>query len=166
MPRNIRGERDATQAETISGFAEKPLGFYDTSHIVRGPDGLLQLVGLSARKVSKDAPLLPEIDVNKFRNQTPGWKLLKNEQGVAFLRQEWKVKDFTAAVQMFERIGLVAEEAGHHPDLHLRNCNEISAELSTHSLGGLTETDFIVAARMNAISVKDLMPKPKARFWA
>ena len=36
---------------------------------------------------------------------------------------------------MFDRIGLVAEEAGHHPDLHLRNCTEISAELSTHSLG-------------------------------
>lgn len=31
----MRGERDATQAETISGFAEKPLGFYDTSHVVR-----------------------------------------------------------------------------------------------------------------------------------
>ena len=32
--------------------------------------------------------------------------------------------------------------------------------------GGLTETDFIVAARINAISIKDLIPKPKARFWA
>ena len=55
---------------------------------------------------------------------------------MAFLRQDWKVKDFPSAVQMFDRIGLVAEEAGHHPDLHLRNCTEISAELSTHTLGG------------------------------
>jgi len=64
-----------------------------------------------------------------------GWKVLKNAEGVDFLRQEWKVKDFPSAVEMFDRIGMVAEEAGHHPDLHLKNCNEIAAELSSHSLG-------------------------------
>ena len=51
------------------------------------------------------------------------------------LRQEWKVQDFKAGLEVFNRIGLIAEKEGHHPDLHLVGNNAVAAELSTHSLG-------------------------------
>ena len=112
------------------------------------------------------------------------------------MRQEWKVKNFTSGLALLEKIALLAEEEGHHPDLHLQGYNTVAVELSTHSVGkcaicdlrafviplplfsltssasqklyagGLTENDFIMAARINAIYVKDLLPKPKPRFWA
>lgn len=51
-------------------------------------------------------------------------------------------------------------------DLHLEGYNKVYADLSTHSLGGLTENDFIMAAKINELDVGDLLPKKKPRFWA
>ena len=55
---------------------------------------------------------------------------------------------------------------GHHPDLHLEGWNKVSIVLNTHSVGGLTENDFIMAAKINDIDVADLKKKPKQKFWA
>ena len=77
-----------------------------------------------------------------------------------------QVRNFNAGLELFGRIGKVAEEEGHHPDLHLCGYNLVSAELSTHSVGGLTENDFIMAAKINDIEMADLLPKRKPKFWA
>lgn len=69
--------------------------------------------------------------------QVPGWQLSNDQQGVLCLRQEWKVKNFKAGLDLFKRIGEVAEEEGHHPNLHLEGYNRVSAELNTHSVGRL-----------------------------
>ena len=66
-----------------------------------------------------------------------GWKLLLNDQGQPYLRQEWKVKNFTSGLALLEKIALLAEEEGHHPDLHLQGYNTVAVELSTHSVGKL-----------------------------
>jgi 4a-hydroxytetrahydrobiopterin dehydratase len=60
----------------------------------------------------------------------------------------------------------VADAEGHHPDLHLRSYNHVAVELSTHAVGGLTENDFIMAAKINEIPLDDLLPKRKPQFWA
>lgn len=61
---------------------------------------------------------------------------------------------------------MIAEAEGHHPDLHLTNFNTVVAELTTHAAKGLTENDFIVAAKINDLELSDLMPKRKQKFWA
>lgn len=65
----------------------------------------------------------------------PGWQLKEDANGVLRLRQEWKVRNFQAGLELFKRIGEVSEAEGHHPDLHLEGYNRVAAELSTHSVG-------------------------------
>ena len=96
-------------------------------------------LGLAAKKCvpceAGKAKVLSDVEVNSLRNQTPGWQIITNAQGHCCLRQQWKVKNFKAGLEVFERIGKVAEEEGHHPDLHLEGYNTVAADLSTHSVG-------------------------------
>lgn len=81
-------------------------------------------------------------------------------------RQEWKVRNFVSGLELFKRISVVAEEQGHHPDLHLEGYNNARVELWTHSAGGLTENDFIMASQINEVDVSDLKKKPRKQYWA
>jgi 4a-hydroxytetrahydrobiopterin dehydratase len=163
------GARDPFAAEVESNFSEKVLGNYDTSHVIRGPDGLKQYFGLAAKKCvpceAGKAKALEEYDINRLRNQVPGWRLSEDAQGNKCLRQEWKVRNFTAGLELFSRIATVAEEEGHHPDLHLEGFNTVYAELSTHAVGGLTENDFVMAAKINSLDFTDLYPQKPRRLY-
>ncbi len=77
-----------------------------------------------------------------------GWS--KTPDGKA-LRKEWQMKDFVAAVELIGRIKDVAEAADHHPDLHLTSFRKLVVELSTHSIGGLSDKDFAVAAEIERL---------------
>src|SRR3954454_11769943 len=70
------------------------------------------------------------------------------------LRREWRVKDFATALDFFNRIGEIAEAEDHHPDLHLTGYRNVAVELSTHAVGGLTENDFILAAKIDQLPVE------------
>ena len=63
----------------LSLWGIAPIFYYLNPKFCRGPDGLLRLVGLSAREINKDAAVLSEIDVNKLRNQTPGKSICHSE---------------------------------------------------------------------------------------
>ena len=96
-------------------------------------------VGLSSKKCmpceAGKVKALSEAEVNSYRNQVQGWRLVSNSKGDQCLRQDWKVRNFKAGLEAFSRIGEIAEEEGHHPDLHLEGYNGLAAELSTHSVG-------------------------------
>lgn len=96
-------------------------------------------LGLAAKKCvpceAGKAKALTDVEVNSIQNQTPGWQVITNAQGHRCLRQQWKVKNFKAGLEVFERIGKIAEQEGHHPDLHLEGYNTVAADLSTHSVG-------------------------------
>ncbi len=79
-------------------------------------------------------------EMNLLCTQVPGWQLVKGASGALSLRQEWKVRNFQAGLELFKRIGEVAEAEGHHPDLHLEGYNRVAAVLSTHSVGMPTPT--------------------------
>ena len=78
----------------------------------------------------------------------PDWKLTPDGLRI---RREWRVKDFMAALDFFSRVGHIAEREGHHPDLHLTGYRNVAVELWTHAVGGLTENDFILAAKIDAL---------------
>ncbi|HEV3439224.1 MAG TPA: 4a-hydroxytetrahydrobiopterin dehydratase [Gemmata sp.] len=80
--------------------------------------------------------------------QIPGWRL--SEDGKRLIRN-WRVLDFITGLDFFRRIGDVAETEDHHPDLHLANYRDVTVELWTHAAGGLTENDFIMAAKIIAL---------------
>ncbi|XP_054802273.1 pterin-4-alpha-carbinolamine dehydratase 2, mitochondrial isoform X2 [Prosopis cineraria] len=93
--------------------------------------------------------------------QVAGWNLVK-EGGVMKLRQSWKVKSFTKGLEFFKIVADLAENEGHHPDLHLVGWNNVTIEIWTHAIGGLTENDFILAAKINKLPLDHLLRRKAA----
>jgi 4a-hydroxytetrahydrobiopterin dehydratase len=81
----------------------------------------------------------------------PQWRLSDDGKRI---RRDWRVKDFATALDFFRRVGEVAESEDHHPDLHLTGYRNVVLELSTHAVGGLTENDFILAAKIDQLPVE------------
>lgn len=173
MERSLLGEdfgaRDPTAGEIGSNFAEKVLGNYNTEHIIKPPDAIGNIVGLKNKRCvpcEGDVKPLGESDVNKLRLQVPGWKVRTTAAGTPCIAYEWKVRSFRAGLDLLNRLGEVAEAEGHHPDLRLEGYSNVTAEITTHAAGGLTENDFILAAKINELELGDLLPKAKPKFWA
>jgi len=80
--------------------------------------------------------------------QLTGWSL--SGDGLR-IRKSWIMKDFLAAVDFLRRVADLAESEGHHPDLHLERYRHVSVELWTHAIGGLSENDFILAAKIDRL---------------
>jgi 4a-hydroxytetrahydrobiopterin dehydratase len=74
------------------------------------------------------------------------------------IRREWVAEDFVTAIDFFTRVAELAEEEGHHSDLHLVGYRNVAIELWTHAIGGLSENDFIVAAKIGDLP-------PKTTLW-
>jgi len=95
-------------------------------------------------------PPLTDAQVRDLLKQTPGWTPTADGKRI---RREWRVKDFVTALDFFHRIGAIAEAEDHHPDLHLVGYRNVAVELWTHAVNGLTENDFILAAKINELPV-------------
>jgi len=78
--------------------------------------------------------------------QVPGWQIESGE-----LTRTFQFPGFVAALEFVNRVGAVAEEAGHHPDIDIRY-NRVRLALITHSAGGLTGKDFDLAARVQDLA--------------
>jgi 4a-hydroxytetrahydrobiopterin dehydratase len=81
------------------------------------------------------APLLEELGGD--------WRIDKN----GHLTKDFAFEDFAAAMKFAERVGVIAELEGHHPDLHV-GWGRCQVEIWTHAIDGLTESDFILAAKV------------------
>ena len=79
-----------------------------------------------------------------------GWLLTHEGQRI---RKDWTVRNFMAAMDFFNKVAEVAENDGHHPDLHIAGYRNLSVELWTHAIGGLSENDFILAAKIDQIPI-------------
>ena len=77
-----------------------------------------------------------------------GWKLTENGQRI---RKDWTVKNFLAGMSFFEKVAELAEAEQHHPDLHLWGYKNLWIEIWTHAIGGLSENDFILAAKIDEL---------------
>src|SRR5262245_13386456 len=96
-------------------------------------------------------PPLPPDQVKTLLTQVAGWMLTPDGRRI---RREWRVKDFVTALDFFRRVGDLAESKGHHPDLHLTEYRNVAIEIWTHAANGLTENDFILAAKIDLLPVK------------
>ena len=76
-----------------------------------------------------------------------GWELV---EGTA-IRKTITCKDFLDAVWLIQKIAPIAEAEDHHPDLHLTRYKRLTIELSTHAISGLSENDFILAAKIDQL---------------
>mmetsp|Transcript_35315 Transcript_35315/g.89394 ORF Transcript_35315/g.89394 Transcript_35315/m.89394 type:complete len:214 (-) Transcript_35315:345-986(-) len=161
------GARDATQGEIESGFGDKQLWHWNTDHIIKVPQGMKGKIGLLAYKCAPVASLqlVEEKDMNLMKQQVPGWRIVAAASGKPAIRQDWKLKSGEAAQQLQTMIKDLAQAEGHAPEVTVTG-ETLSAELTTAALGGLTPNDFIMAAKINDMNIKDLLPPPRKRFWA
>jgi len=70
------------------------------------------------------------------------------------IRKDWEVKNFRAGMDFLNRVAEVAEQEGHHPDVHLEGYRHVWIEIWTHAIGGLSENDFILAAKIDQLPVQ------------
>ena len=89
-------------------------------------------------------PLSPE-DLSAHLAQMPGWNVAGRE-----LVRVFQFKDFRAALGFVNHVGVLAEEAGHHPDIDIRY-NKVRLGLSTHDAGGITAKDFALAKQADQL---------------
>lgn len=82
--------------------------------------------------------------------QLEGWELSDG----ARIEKRWTVKNFLAGMAFLNRVAEVAESEGHHPDVHLTGYRKVRIELTTHAIGGLSENDFILAAKIDRLPVE------------
>ena len=101
-------------------------------------------LSLADRHCKPGAPLLADSDAAALYHQLPGWRIVDGKQ----LSKSFVFPDFAAALAFVNRVGEVAEAEGHHPDLHLA-WGRVDAVTWTHSAGGLTESDFVLAAKID-----------------
>ena len=95
-------------------------------------------------------PPVSKQEAEQLIAKLPGWRI--TDDGIRICR-EWIVKSFMAGIEFFNRVAELAEEEGHHPDLHLVGYRNVVIELWTHAIGGLSENDFIMAAKINQLPV-------------
>ena len=93
-------------------------------------------------------PTLPRPQVDRLLPMVPGWSV-EEAGGHLRLARTVSFKGFMPGVSLVERIAAIAEAEGHHPDL-LLGYGSLTIWLWTHAAGGLTENDFILAARVSA----------------
>lgn len=85
--------------------------------------------------------------LQELARQVPEWEVV----GEHHLRRVWRWKNFVEALAFVNRVGAVAEELGHHPVIEL-SWGRTVVSLHTHRIDGLTENDFILAARIDKIA--------------
>jgi 4a-hydroxytetrahydrobiopterin dehydratase len=93
-------------------------------------------------------PYTPDEAQEMMQQVSEGWMLIDDAH---MLVKEFRFPDFKQALAFANKVGEVAEEEQHHPDMTI-GWGNVSIELSTHAIGGLSENDFILAAKIDKIS--------------
>ena len=109
-----------------------------------------QLVAKKCLPCEGGVDACPRIEAEAQLHTLQGWRLVHDGQRI---RKDWVVKNFIAGMDFFNRVAAVAEAEGHHPDLHLESYRKLWIELWTHAIGGLSENDFILAAKIDKLPI-------------
>ncbi len=95
-------------------------------------------------------PSLTAVEAESLLGRIEEWALSHEGNRI---RREWTAKNYQSAIDFFVSVAALAEREGHHPDLHLEGYRHVSVELWTHAIGGLSENDFILAAKIDQLPI-------------
>jgi len=93
-------------------------------------------------------PPLKGEELKQLNEQIDGWDVIEEHH----LSKTYKFPNFVKALEFVNKVGSIAEQQGHHPDIFL-TWGKARIEIWTHKIDGLTESDFILAARIDEISI-------------
>jgi 4a-hydroxytetrahydrobiopterin dehydratase len=97
-------------------------------------------------------PPLDDATTTLLLGEVAGWRRvqLEGEKSGARITKRLRFADFVAAMSFLDKMAVIAEAEGHHPDFCV-HYNQVDVTLWTHSVGGLSENDFILAAKLDAL---------------
>ena len=87
-------------------------------------------------------------EIHKYQKKVDGWDVIKNNKGIFFLEKKFKFKNFLESQNFVNLVGKISEEEGHHPDLSF-GWGYAKVSITTHAIEGLSENDFILAAKID-----------------
>ena len=87
-------------------------------------------------------------EIHKYQKKVDGWSLVKNEKDIFFLEKKFTFKNFLDSQDFVNQVGKISESEGHHPDI-LFGWGYTKIMITTHAIEGLSENDFILAAKID-----------------
>ncbi len=89
-------------------------------------------------------------EIYKYQKKVDGWDVLKDEKKNFFLEKKFTFKNFLESQNFVNEVGTISEEEGHHPDI-IFGWGYAKINITTHAIKGLSENDFILAAKIDQI---------------
>jgi len=88
--------------------------------------------------------------IHKYQKKVDGWNIVKNTKENYFLEKNYIFKNFKESQNFVNRVGKISEKEGHHPDIFF-GWGYAKINIMTHAIEGLSENDFILAAKIDEI---------------
>ena len=89
-------------------------------------------------------------EIHKYQKKVDGWNLIKDSKEVFFLSKKFNFGNFLESQKFVNEVGKISEEEGHHPDISF-GWGYAEIKITTHAIEGLSENDFILAAKIDKI---------------
>ena len=89
-------------------------------------------------------------EIHKYQKKVDGWDVKKNDKTIYYLSKNFKFKDFKNSQKFINKVSEISEDENHHPDI-LFGWGYAKILITTHAIEGLSENDFILAAKIDQI---------------
>ena len=89
-------------------------------------------------------------EIHKYQKKVDGWHLKKNKKNIYFLEKNFIFENFINSQNFIDKVGKISEKEGHHPDISF-GWGYAKIIITTHAIEGLSENDFILAAKIDQI---------------
>ncbi|MDC3074305.1 4a-hydroxytetrahydrobiopterin dehydratase [Candidatus Pelagibacter sp.] len=90
-------------------------------------------------------------EIHKYQKKVDGWDITKDEDEIFFLSKKFKFENFLKSQDFVNEVSKISEDEGHHPDI-LFGWGYAEIKVTTHAIKGLSENDFILAAKIDKIT--------------
>ena len=87
-------------------------------------------------------------EIHKYQKKVDGWDVIKDKKNIYFLEKKVIFKNFLESQNFVNQVGIISEEEGHHPDITF-GWGYARISITTHAIEGLSENDFILAAKID-----------------
>ena len=87
-------------------------------------------------------------EIHKYQKKVDNWDIVKDKKNIYFLEKKFIFKNFIESQSFVNEVGKISEEEGHHPDITF-GWGYAKVSISTHAIEGLSENDFILAAKID-----------------
>ncbi len=89
-------------------------------------------------------------EIHKYQKMVDGWNIIKDKKDIHFLEKQFSFKNFLDSQKFVNEVGKISEEEGHHPEITF-GWGYAKINITTHAIEGLSENDFILAAKIDKI---------------